>query len=338
MGISWNSPIFGKKELELVGEVLKSGYVSEGPKTKELEEKLAKIVGCKHIIMTTSCTAALWLAIEADKRIFGYDDGVVIIPDINFVAGINAIEMAGMKPKIVDVDNKKFTLKEPLNTGVNNSNLIIPINLLGRNGVEWESDGVDTIIYDNAGCLGSKVPIGKVGCYSLQGNKIISCGQGGFCATDDDEYAENIRQLKDFGRENKDQNDSIGFNLKFNDILAAVTLGQLENLTSRKVKLVNQYLEYREELCKFGEFIDFDLDNGEVPLWVEFITDKRDELFEYLKSKDIHCRKPWNAIEGLKNAKYYEENCMWLPNGQTLTEKNQKEVIKHIKEFYDGIK
>lgn len=346
MSISWNEPTFGEKELELVKEVLESGYVSEGPKTKELEEKLAEIIGCKHVIMTTSCTAALWLAIEADKKIKGYNEGEVAIPDLTFVATKNAVDITGLTPYIKDVDSKKYMM-EKNGSYSNNVVTIIPVNLIGRRSQfdgmdevvnENDVDGWCSVICDNAGCIGSNVPIGKVGCYSLQGNKIISCGQGGFCATDDDEYAKKIRQLKDFGREDKDDNDTIGFNLKFNDILAAVTLGQLKSLTKRKVKLVNQYLEYREELCKYGEFIDFDLDNGEVPLWVEFKTDKRDELFEYLKEKGISCRKPWKAIMSLPNAKEYEDTILWLPNGQTLTEENQKEVIKEIKEFYNGIK
>lgn len=338
MIIPWNEPLFGRKELELVQKVLESGYVSEGPMTKELEKKLAKIVGCKHIIMTTSCTAALWLAIEADKRIRGYTEGEVIIPDVNFVAGINAIEMAELKLDIQDVSGDNFTLGT-VTMGCEQK-IFLPVNLLGRTCKSVGNiinDNITTIC-DNAGCLGSDVPIGKVGCYSLQGNKIIGCGQGGFCATDDEEYAINIRQLKDFGRKDKSDNDTIGFNLKFNDILAAITLGQLESLTSRKVKLVNQYLEYREELGKFGKFIDFDIDNGEIPLWVEFKTDKRDELFEYLKEKGISCRKPWKAITGLPNAKEYENKIIWLSNGYTLTEEDQKEVIKTIKEFYKNSK
>lgn len=339
--IFWNEPCFGNTELELVKEVLESGYVSEGPKTKELEKRLAKIVGCKHIIMTTSCTAALWLAIESDKRIRNYTKGEVIIPDLTFVATKNAVEMSGLNPIYVDVDNTYYMLDEIdlfRDRSLINKKIIIPVNLLGR-GNMFDTDYTDaTIITDNAGCLGSDVPIGTVGCYSLQGNKILSCGQGGFCATNDDEYAEKIRQLKDFGREDKFDNDAIGFNLKFNDILAAVTLGQLETLTSRKVKLVDQYIEYCEELYEFGKFIDFNLDIGEVPIWVEFKTDKRDELFEYLKDKGIHCRKPWKAIIGLNNAKEYEDKIIWLPNGQTFTEENQKEVIKEIKEFYNGIK
>lgn len=331
--INWNEPSFGEKELELVSKVLKSAYVSEGPMTKKLEAGLAKIIGCKHVIMTTSCTAALWLAIEADKRIRNYTKGEVIIPDLTFVGTKNAVEMAGLKPIIVDVDNNTFCLDSiEINT---KTQIVIPVNLLGKsNGYSYEHAGI-ICICDNAGCLGSDVPIGKVGCYSLQGNKMISCGQGGFCATDDDEYAEKIRQLKDFGREDKFDNATVGFNLKFNDILAAVALGQLELLEGRKILLIEQYLFYKNNLNRYGTFMKYNL--GQVPLWIEFKCERRDELFDYLNSFGIKCRKPWKTFIGLPNAKYYEDNVLWLPNGSTLTHWGDIEnIVKLIKDFYDG--
>ncbi len=323
--INWNEPKFGKEEIKLVTEVLKSGYVSEGPKTKELETKLARIVKTKHVIMTTSCTAALYLAIEAYKRINNYKYKVVVMPDLTFVATRSAVEMVGWTPLFIDVDKKRFLLD--ITKSLNEDYLFIPVNLFGRNADYYGKN----VICDNAGCLGSKVSNGKVGCYSLQGNKIISCGQGGFCATDDDKYAEEIRKIKDFGRSDKDDNDTIGFNLKFNDILAGIALGQLTSLVERKKLLLKQYSIYRSKLKKYGHFIMYQY--GEVPLWVEFITDKRDLLFDYLNEKEIHCRKPWKAITGLVNSKYYSDNCLWLPNGPGVSIQDINKVIKEIIKF-----
>jgi len=335
--ISWNEPVFGDKEKELVNKVLDSGYVSEGPMTKKLETRLAEIVGAKHIIMTTSCTAAIYLAIEADKRIRGYIKGDVIIPDLTFVATKNAVEMAKLTSKIYDVSENNYCLQDEdwMPIAKCTPKIVIPVNLLGRQAMDY-IDSEFTVIMDNAGALGSDVTNGKVGCYSLQGNKIISCGQGGFCATDDDWYAEKIRQLKDFGREDKFDNNTIGFNLKFNDILAAVALGQLDQLEDRKIILTEQYKKYRKELSDYGKFVDYSL--TEVPLWVEFIVgDERDELYDYLKARYVNCRKPWNPLVGLPNAKKYSEHVLWLPNGPTNDSYKMDEVISKIKEFYNGI-
>lgn len=327
--IKWNEPKFGNREKELVNEVLESGYVSEGPKTKELEEKLAKIIGTKHVILTTSCTAALYLAIQADKIIRGYSEGEVIIPDLTFLATKNAVEMAGLKPKILDVDKNRFLLEKL----EGNYKQVIIVNILGRSNGLFNND----FICDNAGCLGSNVPNGKVGCYSLQGNKIISCGQGGFCVTDDDEYAKVIREQKDFGRNRKEENDTIGFNFKFNDILAAVALGQLETLENRKELLIEQYRNYMDNLSDVDgiKFISRDLESKEIPLWMEVICKNRDELFNYLGSEEIRSRKPWKAITGLPNAKYYSDHVLWLPNGSGVSYLDIEIICGKIKEFYN---
>jgi perosamine synthetase len=340
MKIKWSNPGHNGQEMEYLEQVIDTDYHSEGPLTKLLEEKLSKIVNAKHIILCTSATAALYLSIEADKKIRKYETGKVIMPNLNFVADMDAIYLSGLSTEIQDVNNLDYTLNAKSSIAMDKINKIcIPVNLLGRQCPGWAA--CDTVIFDNAGCLGSKVQNGRVGCYSLQANKLISCGQGGFCATNDDEYAKVIRQLKDFGRVNKDDNDTIGFNFKFTDIQAAVVLGQLSNLTERKVKAVNQYLTYREELYKYGEFIDFDIDNGEVPLWIEFkckSKDERDNLYEYLKSKDIETRKPWRCFiqdyECYPNSLEYQDKIIWLPNGFNLTEEAQSEVITEIKNFY----
>lgn len=350
MVISWNSPKFEGNELKYVAEVLQTGYVSEGPMTKELEKQLSLICGTKHIIMTTSATAALYLAVEADKRIRNYNDGVVIIPNLTFIATKNAVELANLIPKMVDVEKDKYCLNEfsLWDDGHLNGKypeIIINVNLLGRTGSEMnDKTGSQyyknvTHIFDNAGCLGSNVPNGNVGCYSLQANKLITCGQGGFCATDDDEYAKVIRQLKDFGREDKYDQHTQGFNFKFNDIQAAVALGQLEQLDKRKELHINQYYNYKLSLSDFGKFVDYI--NEEIPLWVEFITDKRDELFDYLKTKGIESRKPWRPLvdnpELYPNTDYYCNNCLWLPNGPSISSEQQDYIIKCIQEFYSGI-
>ena len=337
MKINWNNPSFGTRELALVKEVLETGYVSEGPKTKELEEKLARFIRVKHVIMTTSATAALYLAIEADKRIRGYDEGKVLIPNLTFIATKNAVEMANLTPRIEDVDNSRFLVEGTISLA-DLPKIIIPVNLLGRGcNPEFTENQPFTVICDNAGCLGSNVPNGKVGCYSLQANKLITCGQGGFCATDDDEYARVIRKIKDFGREYKYDQNAKGFNFKFNDIQAAVVLGQFDQIGTRQQLHVNQYVKYWKELDKYGAFVRYE--DVELPLWIEFITDKRDELFDYLREKGIECRKPWKPLidnpQLYPNTDYYCKNVLWLPNGSSLAKEQQTFIIDNIKKFYE---
>ena len=332
--INWHEPCFEGDELVGVKEVLESGYVSEGEKTKELEWKLAKFLGCKHVIMTTSGTAALYLAIEADKRLRGYIQGDVTIPSLTFVATKNAVEMAGLNPVCVDVD-ENFTMKNIIyNDPQTMPKIVIPVNLLGKavnpKVIETCRERKITVICDNAGALGSEVPLGDVGCYSLQANKMISCGQGGFCATNSDKFAKEIRKIKDWGREDKYDNSTSGFNFKFNDILAAVALGQLDTIYDRIKRHKEIYEMYNEEL---EGVVQFDIKNGEVPLWVAYKTPRRDELFEDLEECDILARKPWTPLEDLENSTDYVQHHLWLPTGMHLTDDDIMEIIISIQVF-----
>lgn len=346
--IGFYEPEFDEEEIKRVTKVLKNGMVSEGKVTKQLEEKLAKIVGTKYVIMTTSCTAAIYLALEADKRIRGYKKGLVAMPSLTMVGTRNAVEVAGLTPICLDVDTDfMLNSKRAISYDV-----VLKVNLLGRSKKDDPDvryvvdylplDKEDTfevisspIIYDNAGCLGSKVNNGLVGCYSLQANKIISTGgQGGFCATNDIEYATMIRKLKDFGREHKEDNDTKGFNLKFNDVQAAIGLGQLKKLGERKKILLSQYNLYRSELYMFGEFMDYR--EGEIPLWIEFYTKDQIKLKKFLERKNIFARIPWKPIIDFRNADDYYKNVLWLPSGPKLSPRDILKVCKAIKEFYLG--
>lgn len=342
MKINWNEPKFGKFELDLVKDVLESGYVSEGPITKELEERLAKIIGCKYVIMTTSCTAALYLAVKTIHNLNGQRTTTVLLPNLTFVGTKNAVNIVKyLDTFLSDVDDKRFILDLKKEKIVLKGPAVIPIfvNILGRGIdkkiIEELKIAEVSIICDNAGCLGSDVPIGDIGCYSLQGNKIISCGQGGFCATNDEKMANEIRRIKDFGRKNKDENNSYGFNFKFNDILAAVALGQLKYLEERKELLKGQYNYYKDKIGKYGRFIEYY--EGEIPLWIEFITDRRDELVEFLKKENITCRIPWKPFELKGNAKFYYENCVWLPNGPSLLTEDLEFTANKIIEFFKTV-
>jgi len=335
--ILWNAPIFDGKEKPYLDKVFKEGFVSEGPMTRLLEERLRAILSAKHVIMTTSCTSALYLAIEADKSCRGYLTGDVAVPSVGFVATKNAVEMANLPIYYAGVD-EAYTLKKITDIKtVDTPKIVIPTNLLGRSvNLDIINDcrryGI-TCICDNAGCLGSKVPLGDVGCYSLQANKILNCAQGGFCATNSDRLAGEIRKIKDFGRINKSDNDTKGFNFKFNDILAAVALGQLDTLEDRKKRHLEIHKKYREGLGDLIAF--FEMKDGEVPLWIEAKCDSCSELYEYLKVKNIYIRRPWKGLCEDENSKAYAEEYLWLPTGMHLSDKDIDKVIKEIRKFYE---
>lgn len=364
MRINWNEPKFDQADLNEVSEVIQTSYVNEGPKTKEFEEKAKEYLGVKHVIFTTNATAALFLAIKADALIKGVKDFEVIIPDMTMIATATAVEWAGGKTVPVDVSKERMLLdldkvREKI---TDKTTAIIPVHILGR-AVDMENlknisnEHNLTIIEDAAGALGSKHlgkylgTFGKVGCFSLQSNKIVTCGQGGIIVTDDDAYYEAIRRLRDFGRlSNKEfLHEKIGYNLKFNDLSAALALSQFKKIDQKKQILLSQLNKYKELLSDVNQikFPEFKIADGESPLWIDVFVENREELIKHLKSQDIHPRPCWPSVhqnppyayagndQDFPNSSFISENLLWLPNGFAITEENIIFICEKIKEFYN---
>jgi len=361
MRINWNEPRFGEEELREIKEVLDNAYVNEGPKSKELENKLKDYLGVKHVILTTNATAALFLAVKADAIIKDKKDFEVIVPDLTMFATATAVSWGGGRPVFVDVEEERGTIDiDKIENKITDKTIaIIPVHMIGRSAdIERLQEIAEkhnlSIIEDAAGALGSKSEgkylgtSGEVGCFSLQSNKIITCGQGGIIVTNNDRYYEEIRRLRDFGRANNKEfvHQKIGFNLKFNDLSAALALAQFRKIEDRKAMLLNQYELYKNELKELNKIKFFDLKKGEIPLWIDVIVDKREELVEYLKSKDIHPRACWPALhmnppysnqgsdEELETSSFLSNNVLWLPNGPGILDNQIIKICDVIKDFY----
>ena len=362
MRINWNEPKFGEEELKEIEQVIKNSYVNEGPKTKELEEEIKKYLGVKHVIITTNATAALFLAVKADALIRDIKDFEVIVPDLTMFATATAVNWAGGNPIIVDVDSRGIIDANKIEQKINSKTIaIIPVHVLGRSADMNEIIKIAdrhklSIIEDAAGALGSKHngkllgTIGKVGCFSLQSNKIITSGQGGVIVTNDDKYYEIIRRLRDFGRfSNKEfVHQEIGYNLKFNDLSAALAVAQFRKLEDRKKMLLEQFNQYKKELGQLKQVRFFAYNEGEVPLWIDVIVENRKELVEFLKQNDIHPRECWPALhmnnpyanqgtdEDFTNASNLSDNILWLPNGPAISAEQISLISKKIIDFYNG--
>jgi len=102
-----HKPIFDQKDAEAVNEVIKHGWISEGPETKKFEENCRKFIGTKYAMATTSGTTALFLAL-ASVGIQRNDE--VIIPNMTFAATAMAVELAGAKPVLSEINEDDFTI------------------------------------------------------------------------------------------------------------------------------------------------------------------------------------------------------------------------------------
>jgi len=359
--IRWNEPRFGKEELEEVRKVIESNYVNEGPKTKELEELFQNYLGVKHVVITTNATAALFLAVKAEAEKRKVSDFEVIVPDMTMLATASAVNWAGGKPIMVDIKNDDLTIDaSKLEEKISNKTIaILPVHVLGRAAdmekiLEIAKKHNLAVIEDSAGALGSKLngkflgTIGDIGCFSLQSNKIITSGQGGVIALNDDKLYELIRRYRDFGRMNNKEllHEIAGYNLKFSDLAAALAVAQFKRLDERKKLLLEQYKLYKESLSDVKQIKFFQIKEGEIPLWIDAFVEKRKELLAFLSANQIFCRECWPSLhrnppyksQGLDkdfpNSSLASDNVLWLPNGPAISNENINFICSKIKEFY----
>jgi perosamine synthetase len=358
--IAWWIPQIGKNEYAYIQEVLEKSYPNEGYLTKQFEDKICELLNCKYAVTTTSGTTALFLALKALG--IGHGDQV-LVPNITFIATANAVKMAGAEPVLVDVDKTTANIcTESLEKAITpQTKAVIPVHVSGR-GADMETINALAkqynlyVVEDAAEAFMSKHKghyLGTwsdAGCFSFSPHKIITTGQGGVVVTNNEAIYKQLILLKDHGRPVKgtggdDTHHCVGYNLKFTNLQAAVGLGQLELLNERIEHLTSTYKIYKNLLQEVPHvtLFDFDIENGEVPLWTDGIFNQRNDLQTVFKKAGIDARNYWHPLN--TQPPYFTEkkfpissmispHSLWLPSNFTLTTKEIKYIVENIKRFY----
>lgn len=360
--IIWWEPQIGKKEYEYITQVFENNFPNEGKLTTEFENKLSKLLKVKHVVAVNNATSAMFLSLKA----LGIGKGdEVIVPDLTFIATANAVEMAGAKTVLVDVDPGTVTIDvDRVKKAISKkTKAIIPVHVSGR-GADMRSlisavKGKNIyIIEDAAEAFMSKQDdkflgtYGITGCFSLSPAKTITTGQGGFISTNNTDLYKKIKELKDQGRPKRgtggdDIHNSIGFNFKFTDLQAAVGLGQLTQLSKRMTHIRMVYKTYEKELRQVKKItlFPFDIKSGELPQWIDAQAENRESLLNHLEKNNIDFRRYWYPIHKQKPYKRTDApfpasievspRSFWLPSGFSLTSSNVKFICKSINDFYE---
>ncbi|HVN85459.1 MAG TPA: DegT/DnrJ/EryC1/StrS aminotransferase family protein [Candidatus Binatia bacterium] len=198
-------PCLGTEEEQAVVETLRSGWLTKGPRTIELEQAFARVCGASHAVCLNSGTAALHLALIAAR--VGAGDEVITTP-ITFAATANVIVHVGATPVFVDVEPDTLNIdpQAVARAITPRTKAIIPVHFAGHpcNMTEMLALAARhrlTIIEDAAHALGAEYrgrPIGSLGpytCFSLYATKNLTTGEGGFVTTNDAAAAEEIGGL-----------------------------------------------------------------------------------------------------------------------------------------------
>ncbi len=238
-----NTPFTNERELEEIAKVLATGYLTQGPKTREFEQQVANFVGCRHAFAMSSCTTALHLALVA-LNIGAGDE--VLVPDFTFPATANVVVQQGAIPVPVDIDLETFNMNlADLRAKITpQSKAIMPVHAFGLSAdmnpiMELAAEFSLPVIEDAACAIGTTYhgrysgTIGALGCFSFHPRKIITTGEGGMIITNDDALAAKIQLLRSHGgvrRGNFFEFEEAGYNYRLSDIQGAVGVAQMEKL------------------------------------------------------------------------------------------------------------
>ena len=281
-----------------VSEVLDSGWYILREKVKEFEDKFAKFCGVKNAVCASSGTAAIFLSLLALDIKAGDE---VIVPSFSFIASAAPVIQVGAKPVFVDVEARTYTADpERIREAVTKrTKAIFPVHMFGHPAnmdpiLEIAEENDLYVIEDacqahGAEYKGRKVGgIGHVACFSFYPSKNMTvCGDGGSVVTNDEEIAEKIRMLRDHGRREKYIFDALGYNLRFNEIQAAIGIKQLEKLPGWNEARRNIAKMYDQAL---GELVTTPVEEK----WAKHVyhlyvirTKRRDKLAESLKQHGV---------------------------------------------------
>jgi UDP-4-amino-4-deoxy-L-arabinose-oxoglutarate aminotransferase len=330
--LPFSRPSISEEDIAAVGEVLRSGWITTGPKNAEFEERFCQYVGCRGAAALSSATAGMHLVLKA----LGIGPGdEVITPSLTWVSTVNLTVLAGAKPVFVDIERDTLlispkSVEEHLTP---RTKLIIPVHFagapfaveaIGQIAGHW---GIP-VVEDAAHAVGTHYrgqPIGQSGIavFSFHPIKNITTGEGGMVCSDNPDFLERIRRLKFHGlgadaydRRMQGRAPQVeviepGYKYNLTDISAVLGIKQLARSEEFIKKRTALAMRYQERLAEIEEIVPLAL--PDYPLrhaWNLFVIRlqenkiSRDDFMNELRAKNIGTGLHFRAVH---LQKYYRE-------------------------------
>lgn len=381
-GIPLSEPLISSNEWKYVKDCLDTGWVSSaGSYVTRFEEMVADYVNARYAVATVNGTSALHVSLLA----YGIKpDDEVIVPTLTFIAPVNVVRYCGAYPIFMDCTTDSLCIDvQKLADFINNEcehrkdgcvyngktnrriKAIIPVHIFGHPADMDEllkickKNNID-VIEDATESLGSEYKgkktgsLGAAGCFSFNGNKIITTGGGGMVVTNDEHIAKRVRHLTTQAKKNQFEydHDEIGYNYRLTNIQAAIGVAQMERLEEFiSIKRGNAIL-YKELLSGI-ENVAFLWEGPEAHSNFWFYTVRvaaahKGPVMNFLLSKGIQVRPVWKLIHTLpmymdcqnykieKSIEAYE-TCINLPCSSGLKSNDIEFVVENIKDYFKNI-
>ncbi len=345
-------------------EVVKGGHYILGPESKAFEKELAAYFGVKHVVLSSSWTAAVHLLHLAQGLKPGDE---ILVPSLTAFPSIEPMIHVGARPVFCDIDDTYTICPEDAKKRITKRTVgILPVHLYGRSADmdamrKLAQDHGLWIIEDCAQSHGAKWRGQRVGgltehaAFSFYPSKNLTVyGDGGAIATCDDEVARKVTMLRNHGRKDKYLHEKVGFNLRFNEIQAAVGREQLKVLDELNAGRRRAAAWYRRELAGVKGVVlpPEDQDGQTESVYHMFVIrldshDVRDGLAKHLKERGIetgvHYPVPnhqqpaieeiYGKLPTLARTEDYVKRILSLPMFPSLSEPELKAVCGEIRQY-----
>lgn len=371
-----SGPNIAGNEWKYVKDCLDTAWVSSvGAYVTEFEQMMADYTGTKYAVATSNGTAALHIAL----MLAGVErNDYVIVPNLTFIASLNSIKYTGAIPLLIDVDVHTWQMDLELltqylenNTTIQNGKClhrdgkviraIMPVHVLG-NMVNMDRLVAITELFhlamveDATEALGSTFrrqhsgSFGMVGCFSFNGNKIITTGGGGMIVTNDEALAKKAKHLTTQAKSDVFEyvHDEIGYNYRLVNVLAAIGVAQMEQLPGFVARKREIDAWYKQELQGIGDITFQHVDETiDANCWLfTFRTSKQKQVLTELNKHQLQSRPFWVPMKKLpmftheayittndNSGNLYEE-CLSIPCSTNITYEELVQVVEIIKSCF----
>jgi perosamine synthetase len=336
-------PVLGEEEAQAAADVVRSGWVAQGPRVAEFERAFAAVVGAGHGVAVSSCTAALHLALV----VLGVGPGdEVVVPSLSFIATANAARYVGATPVFADVDLATGNVTPATIDAVRTARTRAVI-AVHQGGVPADVDALraacddwGVALVEDAACAAGSTLRGRpasagalLAAWSFHPRKVITTGEGGMLTTHHPQLAARLRRLREHGmnvsaaerhasaRPVLEGYLETGFNYRMTDIQAAVgvvQLRKLDALVTRRRQLAAGYHRLLADVAGLSPVRDpaYGTSNFQ-SFWVLLEGGGRDAALAALAAAGVSARRGIMAAH-LEPA-YADVRCAALPNTERLT-------------------